>query len=133
MKKKSGLEKLMKTKAELRELGGRVLLGDYPADVDTMVECKLSSIDTLALTVCRPGFAWALTQIEGFFADYPDMTEIMEKLILEARRIAENAGLKEKNIMLAVICEAEGIVEEKMSGRLARIMKSVTELSRTNF
>jgi len=131
MKKKSGLEKLMKTKAELRELGGRVLLGDYPADAQT--GDKFCGIDILSLTVCRPGFAWALNQIEGFFADYPDMTEIMEKLILEARRIAENAGLKEKNIMLAVICEAEGIVEEKMSGRLARIMKSVTELSRTNF
>ncbi len=133
MKHKPGLEKLMKAKADLRELGGRVLLGDYPSDsnlgIDVESSCTGASLEMLATTFCRPGLSWAFGQMEGIFADYPDRTDILAKLVSAAGKAKNSGGMQEKNLILAIICEAEGIIEEMMSGRLTKIMKSVASLS----
>ncbi len=136
MKRKPGIEKLMKTRADLRELGGKVLLGDYPADNDLSKETVApknseKSLEMLALTFCRPGLAWLMDQLKGIFISFPDSEDIMKKLSESAGKITETGKPREKDLMLFLIGEAENITDEKMAGRLGKILKSVKGLSST--
>jgi hypothetical protein len=134
MKRKPGIEKLMKTRADLRELGGRVLLGDYPAENGLSKGAGApgssgESLEMIALTFCRPGLAWVMDQLKGIFISFPDSEGIMKKLSETAGKITETGRTREKDLMLALIGEAENMTDDKMAGRLGKILSSVKGLS----
>jgi hypothetical protein len=139
MNRKAGLESLMKTKGELRELAGRVLLGDYMSECESVhpsgenftagVKGQAESLEMLALTFCRPGLTWLLGQLEDVFGKFPDRSEVMKRLADKAAGINCSCLIPERSLMLGVIDEAECIIDEKMAGRLGRILNSVKGLS----
>jgi hypothetical protein len=127
----------MKTRGELRELAGRVLLGDYPdngcikdhsgepADLPEHQE----NMEMLALTFCMPGLAWLFGQLDKLFEGYPDRDAIIRKLFDSAAKLRGGRNSSERGIMLNVIDSAESVIEEKTAGRLGRILKSVKGLT----